>query len=74
MCVNRKCAVLFFMPKLRRKEGRFMFSDSVLEKIFAEKEIQKIPFEYQSTIIHVIERVLEEMGVDVYDALYESES
>lgn len=51
-----------------------MFSDSVLEKIFAEKEIQKIPFEYQSTIIHVIERVLEEMGVDVYDALYESES
>lgn len=51
-----------------------MFSDSVLEKIFAEKEIQKVPFEYQSTVIHVVERVLEEMGVDVNDAVSESKS
>ena len=51
-----------------------MFSDEILEKIFAQKEIQKVPFAYQSTVIHVIERVLEEMGVDVYDAVSESES
>lgn len=51
-----------------------MFSDSVLEKIFADKEIQKIPFDYQSIVIHVVERVLEEMGVVIDDAVYESES
>lgn len=51
-----------------------MFSDEVLEKIFASKEIQKVPFDYQSTVIHVVERVLEEMGVKIDDAVYESES
>ena len=51
-----------------------MFSDSVLEKIFADKEIQRVPFEYQSTVIHVVERVLDEMGVDLDDAIYEPES
>ena len=51
-----------------------MFSDEILEKIFAQKEIQKVPFVYQSTIIHVIERVLEEMGVNVNDAVSKFES
>ena len=51
-----------------------MFSDEVLEKIFASKEIQRVPFDYQSTVIHVVERVLEEMGVKIDDAVYESES
>ena len=51
-----------------------MFSDKLLEKIFADKEIQRVPFEYQSIVIHVVERVLDEMGVDLDDALYESES
>ena len=51
-----------------------MFSDKLLEKIFSEKEIQRVPFEYQSTVIHVVERVLDEMGVDLDDAIYEPES
>ena len=51
-----------------------MFSDKLLEKIFADKEIQRVPFEYQSIVIHVVECVLDEMGVDLDDALYESES
>ena len=51
-----------------------MFSDEVLEKIFADKEIQRVPFDYQSTVIHVVERVLEEMGVNLDDAVHESES
>ena len=37
-----------------------MFSDEALEKIFSSKEIQEIPIAYQSTIIHVIENILEE--------------
>ena len=51
-----------------------MFSDEILEKIFADKEIQKVPFDYQSTVIHVVERVLEEMGVNDYDAIPKSKS
>lgn len=60
------------MPKYNQKEVDNMFSDNVLEKIFAEKELQRVPFDYQSIVIHVIERVLEEMGVDVNDAVSES--
>ena len=36
------------------------FSDEVLEKIFADKETQTVPLGYQSTMIHVIEKILEE--------------
>ena len=46
-----------------------MFSDKLLEKIFADKEIQRVPFEYQSTVIHVVERVLDEMGVEIDDTI-----
>ena len=60
------------MQKSRCKEVVKMFSDSVLEKIFSDKEIQTVPFEYQSIAIHAIERVLEEMGVKVDDAVPES--
>jgi hypothetical protein len=62
------------MRKFRHKEVGNMFSDKLLEKIFAAKEIQRVPFEYQSTVIHVVERVLDEMGVDLDDAVYEPES
>lgn len=37
-----------------------MFSDKVLEKIFARKELQSLPLQIQSSIIHAIENVLEE--------------
>lgn len=62
------------MTKFRHKEVDNMFSDKLLEKIFADKEIQRVPFEYQSIVIHVVERVLDEMGVDLDDAVYEPES
>lgn len=41
------------------------FSDEILEKIFADKETQKVPLGYQSTMIHVIEKVLEGEEQDV---------
>lgn len=62
------------MPKFTYKEVGNMFSDKLLEKIFSDKEIQRVPFEYQSIVIHVVERVLDEMGVDLDDAVYEPES
>ena len=36
-----------------------MFSDQILEKIFADKEMQRIPIGCQSTAVNVFERVLE---------------
>ena len=38
-----------------------MFKDEILEKIFADIEMQKIPIGCQSTAVNVIERVLEEI-------------
>lgn len=38
-----------------------MFSDEVLEKIFADKEMQTIPIGAQSTAVSVIGRVLEQI-------------
>lgn len=37
-----------------------MFSDEVLEKIFALKELQRLDLQTQSDIIHAIGKVLEE--------------
>lgn len=36
-----------------------MFSDEILEKIFSHPETRKIPVGCQSTMVHVIEEVLE---------------
>lgn len=36
-----------------------MFSNEVLEKIFAHPEMQKIPIGCQSTAVHVFQEVLE---------------
>lgn len=49
------------MPKLRRKEEKFMLKDEVLEKIFTNEEAHTVPIGYQSTMIHVVENVLDEM-------------
>lgn len=38
-----------------------MFDEKVLEKIFSDKEVQKIPIGCQATMVKVIEKVLEEM-------------
>lgn len=37
-----------------------MFSDEVLEKIFAHKEMQKIPVGTQATAVHVFNEILED--------------
>lgn len=38
-----------------------MFSEKILEKIFADREMQTIPIGCQSTAIHVMEHILEEI-------------
>lgn len=38
-----------------------MFSDEMLIKIFADKEIQTVPIGCQATVLKVVERVLEEV-------------
>lgn len=38
-----------------------MLRDDLLEKIFADKEMQTIPIGAQSTAISVVERILEEI-------------
>lgn len=38
-----------------------MFSDEVLEKIFMRKELQRLDLQTQSSVIHAIEEVLEEV-------------
>lgn len=48
-----------------------MFSDEIRERIFMDIRMQKIPFDYQSTAIRVIEEILDEMGLDL-NAISES--
>lgn len=38
-----------------------MFTDAILEKFFAHKEMQKIPIGCQSTAVHVFEEILEDI-------------
>lgn len=38
-----------------------MFTDAVLEKIFAHEEMKKIPIGCQSTSVHVFEEILEDV-------------
>lgn len=38
-----------------------MFSDEILEKIFAHEEMQKIPIGTQATAVHVFEEILEDI-------------
>ena len=51
----------FFMQKFKHKEMIPMLKDEILEKIFANKEMQKIPIGCQSTAVSVFEYVLEEL-------------
>lgn len=44
-----------------------MFSDEVLEKIFARKELQSLDLATQSAIIHAIEDVLEEVDQNEHE-------
>lgn len=38
-----------------------MLNDEILEKVFAHKEMQKIPVGCQSTAVHVFEEILEDI-------------
>ena len=49
------------MPKFKHKEMKAMLKDEILEKIFSNKEMQKIPIGCQSTAVSVFEYVLEEL-------------
>lgn len=51
----------FFMPKLMHKEMVQMFTDEILERFFADKEMQKIPIGTQATAVNAVERVLEQI-------------
>lgn len=47
-----------------------MFNDNILCKIFAHKEMQKIPVGCQSTAVHVFEEILEDiLEVNPYEQL-----
>ena len=50
----------FFMPKFKYKELIVMFSDSVLEKIFAMQDMQMLDLQTQSNIVHGMEKIMEE--------------
>lgn len=49
------------MRKFRHEEENPMLKDEVLEKIFAHKEMQKIPVGCQSTAVNVFQDILEEI-------------
>ena len=49
------------MQKFNYKEMKAMLKDEILEKIFANKEMQMIPIGCQSTAVSVFEDVLEEL-------------
>lgn len=47
-----------------------MFSDEILEKIFAHEEMQKIPVGTQATAVHVFEEILEDiLEVNPYESI-----
>ena len=48
------------MPKFKYKELIVMFSDSVLEKIFAMPDMQMLDLQTQSNIVYCIEKIMEE--------------
>ena len=49
------------MPKFKYKEMILMLKDEILERIFANKEMQMIPIGCQSTAVNALEQVLEEL-------------
>lgn len=36
-----------------------MFSNALLEKIFADDRMRSVPLQYQSTVVHVVEEAME---------------
>lgn len=44
-----------------------MFSEEILIEIFKDKEAKRVPLVYQSTMIHVIERVLDDTTTNQHE-------
>ena len=61
---KRKFSSLFLCQNIDRRRKKRMFSDEILEKIFARKELQRLDLQTQSEVIHAIEEVLEEEKED----------
>ena len=59
--MNVKFSRSFFMQKFNYKEGICMLSDDFLTKIFSSEEMQSLPVGAQSTAVHAVEEVLEEI-------------
>mgnify|MGYP003480117593 CR=1 FL=1 len=50
------------MPKFKhRKGGTAVFSDEILEKIYGNKDAEKIPFGYLSDAIRIVSNAVEEV-------------
>lgn len=49
------------MSKFKHKEVADMFSDEILERIFAHKDMRFVPIGYQSTVVTVIGEILEQI-------------
>lgn len=49
------------MRKFKHKEVYFMLTDEFLERVFANKEMQKMPIGCQSTAVHAFQEVLEDI-------------
>ena len=45
-----------------------MLKDEVLEKIFSDKECQRVPIGYQATMVSVFDKVLDEIKGENPDA------
>lgn len=73
LCVNSARLSSFFMSKFKHKEGSAMFDEEILEKIYSDPETKNIPIGHQSTMIHLIERTLEELGVENIATISKSE-
>ena len=52
------------MSKFKYKEGMSMFSDEILEKIFAIEEMQKLTITEQSMLVDKFEQIVDEMEVN----------
>jgi hypothetical protein len=59
------------MPKYRHRRYKGMFTDEILEMIFAREDVSKVPLIYQSTMIHAIEEVLDSDDTDTISDISE---
>lgn len=42
-----------------------LFSDELLELVFSDEDMRTVPIGFQATVIHSIERIIEDNGYEV---------